>query len=249
VDNYPAITIDTAADELNRLHAGIEGKMRSTVQDAIRAGEILSQVKERLRHGDFLPWITANCRFSNKTAEKYIAVNKYARKIESSSNLQEAYAQIETLEAQARQSEEQRARARIDEFKRTGTKPEGWRRGTDDNIAQDEIGRDARVKKMQADLLAEHETLERSAPKKRINIGESIQSINELVGAIAEHTKKRVAFKERIRISSEGEKDAFIDALMDYLDELDDDNRRIEACYNIIKVCKNIAIEIQGSNT
>ena len=29
-------------------------------------------------------------------------------------------------------------------------------------------------------------------------------------------------------------------------DELDDDSRRIEACYNIIKVCKGIANDLQA---
>lgn len=65
------------------------------------------------------------------------------------------------------------------------------------------------------------------------------------IGASIENHAQRQAFKERIRISQAGESDAFIDALMDYLEELDNDNRRIEACQNIIKVCRNIAVELQ----
>lgn len=62
---------------------------------------------------------------------------------------------------------------------------------------------------------------------------------------LVEHTEKRQAFKQRIRLSQSGESDAFIDALMDYLDELPDDSRRIEACQNVIKVCRNVAAQLQ----
>ena len=44
-------------NELNILHKNIESKLRSTVQDAIKAGEILTNVKEKLEHGQFLSWI------------------------------------------------------------------------------------------------------------------------------------------------------------------------------------------------
>jgi hypothetical protein len=33
--------------------------------------------------------------------------------------------------------------------------------------------------------------------------------------------------------------------ILDYLEGLENDSRRIEACYNIIKVCKRIAVELQ----
>ena len=56
--------------------------------------------------------------------------------------------------------------------------------------------------------------------------------------------EERETFKEQIRISSEGKENPFIDALIDYLQGLDDDNRRLEACHNIIKVAKSIAKEL-----
>jgi hypothetical protein len=65
------------------------------------------------------------------------------------------------------------------------------------------------------------------------------------ISQLSEQQAKRTSFKERIRLSDAGKEDVFIDALMDYLEELDDDNRRIEACYNIVKVAKNIAVELQ----
>jgi hypothetical protein len=246
MSDYQQVSIVTAGEELNRLHAGIESKMRSTVQDAIRAGEILDRIKNQLKHGDFLPWIKSNCCFGQATAYKYLGVFNYQSKIISSVNLQEAYKQVETLEAQARSSQEQQARLRIAEFTKTGQKPEGWRRGTDDKLAQEEIERDKRIK-------AEQERIKLESAKKEQTAQESKQEYDRLFNDAMKYVEnattsitKRMAFKERIRLSHEGVNDSFIDALMDYLDELDDDSRRIEACYNIIKVCKGIANDLQA---
>ena len=60
--------------ELNILHKNIEGKLKSTVMDAIMAGEILTKVKEDLPHGAFIPWIENNCIFGRKTAHRYMGI-------------------------------------------------------------------------------------------------------------------------------------------------------------------------------
>jgi hypothetical protein len=244
MSDYPKIRMEEAGEELNRLHSSIELKMRSTVADAIRAGEILATVKQSLRHGDFLPWIKANCSFSNDTAERYRTVFLYSDKIRTVRNLQEAYKQVETLEAQAKQSESQKAAQRVAEYKKTGVKPEGWRRGTDDNLYNEEIARDERIKKFKENMRIEDEKRQ-SQYKAQTESSSNFDEIFKSLGNVVEATKKRLEFKERIRISHEGQNDQFIDALMDYLNELADDSRRIEACYNIIKACKGIANDLQ----
>jgi hypothetical protein len=35
---------------------------------------------------------------------------------------------------------------------------------------------------------------------------------------------------------------------LDYLETLENDSRRIEACHNIIKICKHIAAELQSKS-
>jgi hypothetical protein len=242
--NYPQVSAATAAEELNRLHREIEDKLRSTVQDAIRAGEILSKVKEQLRHGDILPWIKTNCNFSRQTADNYIRLFQYQSKLPSVSNLQEAYKKVETLEEQAKLTEEQRARQRVEEFTSTGNKPEGWRRGTDDKLAEEEKKKKERLRQMQKEVeqeVAEEQARRKAAKPEPVDFA----SINILVEKVAAQAAKREAFKERIRISHEGKDDHFMDALMDYLDELPDDSRRIEACINIIKVAKGVANQLQ----
>lgn len=245
--NYPQVNIDTAGAELNRLHSEIEDKLRSTVQDAIRAGEILTQIKGRLRHGDFLPWIKANCHFSERTARNYIGIYDYRSKTATLADLQTAYAQVETLEAQARKSEEEQARHRVGVFLKSGQKPEGWRRGTDDKLAQEIRDREERIKKFQEEIKEKTDERIRQSEERATRADLDMDALFRLAEEGTKHIAKRQAFKENIRISHEGKDDPFVDAIMDYLESLDDDNRRVEACYNIIKVCKRISLDIQAT--
>ena len=244
MSNYPIVSIADAGDELNRLHGEIENKMRSTVSDAIRAGEILAQVKERLPHGDFLPWIKLNCRFSERTAYNYIGLHGHSSKIATVANLQDAYKQVEALEAQERKTDDQKARERVTAFVKTGNKPEGWRRGTDDTLAEKEKAHAESMKKWHEDMKAKNEERVRQAEKARPFI--DFSEINKIVEQQTQALVKRQTFKESIRVSHEGKDDPFVDAIMDYLETLADDNRRVEACYNIIKVCKGIANQLQS---
>jgi len=247
MSDYAIVSMADAGEELNRIHAGIEGKMRSSVQDAIRAGEILSKVKERLPHGDFLPWIKLNCRFGQASAYKYMGLFLYQSKLISNVNLQEAYKQVETLEAQERKTDDQKARERVAAFVKTGQKPEGWRRGTDDALAEKEKARAESMKKWNEEMKAKNEERVQQAEKARPSI--DFSEINKMVEQHTQALVKRQTFKESIRISHEGKDDPFVDAIMDYLETLADDNRRMEACYNIIKVCKGIANQLQSGKT
>jgi len=235
---YPKVSIETASAELNRLHQQIERSLRRTVQDAIRAGKILTTVKDSLDHGEFLPWIEENCRFSDETARKYMGLFRHQNKIQSSWNLQDAYQKVAQIETAEKQSEEKKARVRVMEYLKTGKKPDGWRRGTDDKLAEAEKKRQDKIEESRKKLKEERERREKET--------DPFDEVEELLlEEIVEKEQQRQTFKERIRLSQAGEKDAFIDALMDYLDELDSDSRRIEACQNIIKVCRNIAVELQ----
>lgn len=246
--SYPAVSIDDAAGELNRLHSEIEQKLRTTVQDAIRAGEILTQVKDRLDHGEFLPWIERNCGFSRMTATQYMRLFVHQDKCKNALHLQEAYRQVEQLESREKQTEAQKARERVKHYLATGERPEGWRRGTDDKIAEEERDRSERIESAKAEL--EEERRKRDERRReRDSTFDAFESFNdelrEALERSSQSTAKRREFKERIKLSQSGESDVFIDALMDYLEELEDDNRRIEACQNIIKVCRNIATDLQ----
>ena len=225
---------NNAIHELNILHKNIEGKLKSTVHDAIMAGEILINIKGKLAHGEFGKWIDTNCVFTHMTAKRYMGVYKYKSKINTVLNLPDAYKQVKQLESAKKQTENQKAFKRVQEYKKSGVKPEGWRKNTDDKLYEEDVERDERIK-----IYKERLKYEWSGKSKEDVI------FDEMISGVMDKSKKRSSFKERIRLSFDGQKDPFIDALMDYLEGLDDDNRRIEACNNIIKVAKNIAKELQ----
>ena len=226
--------------ELNDLHQQIEGKLRSTVQDAIRAGELLTQAKDDLPHGAFLPWIGKNCIFGDKTAERYMKVFEHKGKIVTVSNLPEAYRQVKQIESVKKQTENQKAFKRVQEYAKSGIKPEGWRKNTDDKLYQEEQDRDERIRRFKERVEEDKQTKE----SKEKDYKQDSEHFNEALSKLTTRVEERETFKENIRISSEGKDSPFVDALIDYLQGLDDDNRRLEACYNIIKVAKSIAKEL-----
>jgi hypothetical protein len=240
--------IDDVKQRIIDCHNGINGSMKQALEYAFEAGRLLTEVKESLNHGEFLPWIEKNIPFSSDTTNRYIKLYNYQNKIRTVRNLQEAYKQIETFEKQEKESEQQKALRRIQEYKKTGVKPDGWRRGTDDKLYQDDIDYQKRMAERQSQFKNRQEQ-EEERRSERDKFFESAKIGTDLLNEAAEmfiqKESKRKTFKEKIKLSQDGEKEPFIDAIMDYLDELENDNRRIEACQNIIKVCKRIAVDLQ----
>jgi hypothetical protein len=85
--------ISGAACEINRLHGEICQAARTTIDKAIRIGELLAEQKARLKHGEWLPWLKANVQFTARTASNYQRVfeNRLRLKSETISDLTDAY--------------------------------------------------------------------------------------------------------------------------------------------------------------
>src|SRR5262249_53521490 len=61
------------AQEINAQHGAVITTLSSGVEHARRAGELLLKVKEQVRHGEWLPWLTANCpEIAPRTAQFYM---------------------------------------------------------------------------------------------------------------------------------------------------------------------------------
>ena len=69
-----ASLVSPAASEINRLHAEILAAARTSIPNAIRIGELLSEEKRRAGHGNWLHWIKANLEFNERTARNYIRI-------------------------------------------------------------------------------------------------------------------------------------------------------------------------------
>jgi hypothetical protein len=85
--------ISAAASEINRLHAEICQAARATIEKAIRIGELLTEQKAGLKHGEWLPWLKANVQFTARTASNYVRVfeNRLRLKSETIADLTDAY--------------------------------------------------------------------------------------------------------------------------------------------------------------
>lgn len=64
--------ITATASEIQAEHDAARRCASEAVAHAIRAGEMLLQVKAALPHGAFGPWLAANVDFSDRTARGYM---------------------------------------------------------------------------------------------------------------------------------------------------------------------------------
>ena len=243
------------AEWVNNQHNRMERGTRLLVDIASAIGEVLSKVRGNAPTGAFPEWLEKQIACPKRTADRYISLFNYKNEISGTGSLSEAYKLIETIEAQKKQTETQKAYQRVAEYRKTGKKPEGWRQHTDDKLAKEEEERDARIEAIKQEALNRkneqqekereriEETQKREAERARLEV--ETDSLLKYLDQESVALKKRAEFKEKIRLSADGMKDPFQDAILDYLDTLQDDSRRIETCYNIIKICKRIAVELQ----
>lgn len=61
-------------DEIKQLHSEIISSARTTLDKAIRIGELLTEQRGKLKHGQWLPWVRENLPFSDQTARRYMGV-------------------------------------------------------------------------------------------------------------------------------------------------------------------------------
>ncbi len=67
---------EDAAAEINSVHLLARSHAESAVEFAIQCGQLLIEQKQRLKHGEFIPWIEKHCEFSSMTAQTYMRAAK-----------------------------------------------------------------------------------------------------------------------------------------------------------------------------
>ena len=79
--------------EINKLHQEVQELATGALDRAIRIGELLSRAKSHVPHGQWLPWLTHNVAFSERTARNYMRVfeNRETLKSANVADLAEAY--------------------------------------------------------------------------------------------------------------------------------------------------------------
>jgi hypothetical protein len=73
ISNLP---LDQLAVAIKRAHEAAEYSMRDSLSHARSAGVNLLEVKSRLRHGEWMPWVRTHCGISHSTTNLYMKIAK-----------------------------------------------------------------------------------------------------------------------------------------------------------------------------
>ena len=85
--------IEPVEDKISRLHGEIVGHLKQSLISAIQIGQLLTEQKQKLKHGEFGKWIKTNLPFTNRTARNYVRLylERDRLKTETVSDLKSAY--------------------------------------------------------------------------------------------------------------------------------------------------------------
>ena len=90
--------VDARVAEINKLHRSITSNMRRTVKDAIRIGELLTEIKTSLPYGEWGNWMVQNIEFTDRTARRYMRCYRWKAQLTSDTmselDLTEAYYRV-----------------------------------------------------------------------------------------------------------------------------------------------------------
>jgi hypothetical protein len=89
----PVVATENIIDRIKRLHCEAASHYLIALGKAIEIGQLLVEQKEKLKHGEFMPWIEKNMPFSTATARNYMKLwrNRETLKMLNVSNLKMAY--------------------------------------------------------------------------------------------------------------------------------------------------------------
>jgi hypothetical protein len=68
----PVISVTQSLKQIRKLHGEIFQAVRTSLPKAVKIGELLTGIKDKMDHGEWLPWIQKNLPFSERTAQNYI---------------------------------------------------------------------------------------------------------------------------------------------------------------------------------
>jgi hypothetical protein len=87
------------ASSINDHLAAAESATRRGLEHAIAAGALLIEAKELVAHGEWLPWLQANCRIGERQAQTYMRLARNRHKVEAIKNAADSYLTIAAAEA------------------------------------------------------------------------------------------------------------------------------------------------------
>ncbi len=225
-------------NQINEEHTAIVESYKHTIEHAIKAGELLTRVKNMCKHGEFLLIVNSKFAFSERTAYRYIKAYEHSDKIATLADLQEAYKLIESEEAKKKAAKEEDQRSKFAYRRKYNEKPDSWTR--DDDYAW---RKDQEAKVAQAERIAEFkQEMDNAQEAKKIEDAEIEHGWETLQNHLKSEEQKMEKLKELNITNQNG---GILDLLGNYLAGLSTDNQRIEECHNIIKYCKSVSAKLQ----
>jgi len=84
--------IKNVAAEITKLHNQIHGEFKTSLEHAITIGELLTEQKGRMDHGEFIPWIDKYLPFKRQAAANYMRAYKHRELLlERANSVTDAY--------------------------------------------------------------------------------------------------------------------------------------------------------------
>jgi hypothetical protein len=77
----PTLALDNLAHRIDAEHHAVATALQSALAHAIIAGELLIEAKRRVEHGQWLPWLEANCSVPARTARHYMALARKRKRL------------------------------------------------------------------------------------------------------------------------------------------------------------------------
>ena len=66
------------ATQIKAEHEAVAASFKRGLEHAMRAGDLLIEVKKQLRHGEWLPWLEKNCGgVTPRSAQHYMKLSKH----------------------------------------------------------------------------------------------------------------------------------------------------------------------------
>lgn len=87
-----ASDLDAIAVQIRREVDAAENDFRSAVVHGVRAGELLIDAKSRVKHGEWLPWLEANCPLGEREAQNYMRLARNPQRVADLPSVREAIA-------------------------------------------------------------------------------------------------------------------------------------------------------------
>jgi hypothetical protein len=99
MENLPQT--DTLAQRINAEHHAAQACANEAVQHAIEAGRLLSEARESVAHGAWLPWLAAHCEVSPRQAQRYIRIASNASRVSHMGSVRAALGVLNTPKPEA----------------------------------------------------------------------------------------------------------------------------------------------------